>query len=78
MKYDIIKPVRPKMPKPGKGLEVLKLLQSQVSKSMYEPLAPMVFPSLGAHISSAEFKYLDRSWKDYSSAEAEYCSIRVG
>ena len=58
MKYDITKLVRPKMPKPGKGLEIVKLLQSQVSKSMHEPLAPMIFPSLGAHVCVAKFQYL--------------------
>ena len=46
MKYDITKSVRPKMPKPGKGLEVVQLLLSQASKTMHEPLVPMVFPSL--------------------------------
>ncbi len=41
-----------------------KILLSQASKDMYEPLVPMLFPSLGAHISSAEFQYPDRSWKE--------------
>ena len=47
MKYDITKPVRPKMPKLGRGLESVNLLLSQVSKLMHEPLAPTVFPHLG-------------------------------
>ena len=64
MKYDIAKHTRPKMPKPGKGLEVVQLLLSQASKSMHEPLAPMVFPSLGAHISGTEFQYPDLTWKE--------------
>ena len=64
MKYDITKPVRPKMPKPGKGLEIVKLLQSQVSKSMHEPLVPMIYPSLGAHMSGTEFQYPDLTWKE--------------
>ena len=51
---------------------------SKASKRIQEPLVPMFFPVLGAHISGAEFQYPDRFWKDYSSAEAEYCSIRNG
>ncbi|MCR4601954.1 MAG: hypothetical protein K5683_00285 [Prevotella sp.] len=31
---------------------------------MYEPLVPMLFPILGAHISGAEFQYPDLSWKE--------------
>ena len=64
MKYDITKSVRPKMPKPGKGLEVVKHLQSQVSKAMHEPLAPMVFPSLGAHVNGCEFMYPSGVWME--------------
>ena len=29
---------------------------------MHEPLVPMFFPSLGAHISGAEFQYPDNKW----------------
>ena len=64
MKYDITKQTAPKMPRLGKGTECIKILLSQVSKSMHEPLVPMLFPSLGAHISDAEFQYPDRSWKE--------------
>ncbi len=52
------------MPNLGKGTECIKLLLSQASKYMHEPLVPMLFPSLGAHISCAEFQYPDRSWKE--------------
>ena len=31
---------------------------------MQEPLVPMLFPVLGAHISDAEFQYLDLIWKE--------------
>ena len=31
---------------------------------MHEPLVPMFFPVLGAHISGAEFQYPDHSWKE--------------
>ena len=52
------------MPNLGKGTECIKLLLSQASKDMHEPLVPMLFPSLAAHISGAEFQYPDRSWKE--------------
>ena len=47
-----------------KNEKKVKLLLSQASKDMHEPLVPMLFPSLGAHISGAEFQYPDRSWKE--------------
>ena len=31
---------------------------------MYEPLVPMFFPVLGAHLSGAEFQYPDLTWKE--------------
>ena len=31
---------------------------------MYEPLVPMFFPILGAHVSGTEFQYPDLSWKE--------------
>ena len=55
MRYDISKPSAPKMPFLGKGTECIKILLSQTSKDMHEPLVPMLFPILGAHISGAEF-----------------------
>ena len=64
MKYDITKKSAPAMPNLGKGTECIKLLLSQISKDMHEPLVPMLFPVLGAHISGAEFQYPDRSWKE--------------
>ena len=64
MKYDISKATAPAMPDLGKGTECIKLLLTQASKDMHEPLVPMLFPSLGAHISGAEFQYPDRSWKE--------------
>ena len=64
MKYDITKPTAPAMPNLGKGTECIKLLLSQASKDMYEPLIPMFFPILGAHISGTEFQYPDYSWKE--------------
>ena len=64
MKYDISEPVSPKIPILGKGTECVKLLLSQVSKDMYEPMIPMFFPILGAHVSGTEFQYPDLSWKE--------------
>ncbi len=64
MKYDISKPSAPKMPNLGKGTECIKILLSQVSKDMREPLVPMLFPVLGAHVSGAEFQYPDLTWKE--------------
>ena len=62
MKYNISKANAPAMPNLGKGTECIKLLLSQASKDMYEPLVPMFFPVLGAHISGAEFMYSDNKY----------------
>ena len=59
MRYDISKATAPKMPNLGKGTECIKILLSQASKDMHEPLVPMFFPILGAHISGEEFQYPD-------------------
>ena len=64
MKYNISKPTAPTMPNLGKGTECIKLLLSQTSENMREPMVPMFFPVLGAHISAAEFQYPDNSWKE--------------
>ena len=64
MNYDITKPQAPKMPTLGNGTECVRLLLSQASKDMYEPLVPMLFPVLGAHLSGAEFQYPDLTWKE--------------
>ena len=64
MKYDISKATAPAMPALGKGTECIKILLSQASKDMHEPLVPMLFPILGAHVSGAEFQYPDLTWKE--------------
>ena len=64
MRYDISKPKAPKMPNLGKGTECIKILLSQVSENMQDPMVPMFFPVLGAHISGTEFQYPDNSWKE--------------
>lgn len=64
MTYNISSPSAPKMPTLGKGTECIKFLLSQASKDMHQPLVPMLFPILGAHICGAEFQYPDLSWKE--------------
>lgn len=64
MTYNIIQRTAPKMPKLGNGTECIRLLLSQASKDMHEPLVPMFFPILGAHISGTEFQYPDFTWKE--------------
>ena len=64
MRYDISSSKAPAMPALGKGTECIKLLLSQASEDMREPLVPMFFPVLGAHMSGAEFQYPDLSWKE--------------
>ena len=64
MRYDISKPSAPKMPNLGRGTECIKILLSQASSDIHEPLVPMFFPVLGAHISGTEFLYPDNTWKE--------------
>ena len=45
MKYDITKSSAPAMPTLGKGTNCIKLLLSQASCGMYEPLFSMFFLS---------------------------------
>lgn len=64
MKYNISKATAPKMPNLGKGTEFIKFMLSQVSKDMHEPLVPMLFPVLGAHVSGAEFMHPSNVWME--------------
>ena len=64
MKYNISKKTAPKMPKLGKGTEIVSLLLSQASNDMHEPIVPMIFPVLGAHVGGAKFMYPDLIWKE--------------
>ena len=64
MTYDITLKTPPPMPVLGKGTEIVKLLLSQASKDMYEPLVPMLFPILGAHVKGVEFQHPDHIWKE--------------
>ena len=54
------------MPKPAKGTEICKLLLSQASKDMREPLVPMAIPALAAHLSDVEFMYSDNKYYEMS------------
>ena len=50
------------MPNLGKGTECIRLLLSQTSKDMHEPLVPMAIPALAAHLSDVEFMYSDNKY----------------
>jgi len=62
MTYNIFDRTAPAMPKPTKGTEIVKLLLSQASKDMREPLVPMALPALAAHLSDVEFMYSDNKY----------------
>ena len=62
MTYDIFSSIAPAMPKPSKGTEFCKLLLSQASQDMQEPLVPMAIPALAAHLSGVEFLYSDNQY----------------
>ena len=70
MKYDISKAAAHAIQNLGKGTECIRLLLSQTSKDMHEPLVPMLFPILGAHISVAKFQYSDFNWKVFCGQRA--------
>ena len=58
MTYDIFSK-QPQEPKVGRGTEFLKFLTSKASAKMQQPLKPMAFPALSAHIHDVEMKYSD-------------------
>ena len=58
MRYDISKPSAPKMPSLGKGTECIKILLSQVSKSMKKPLFPMKNLALSAYLNNVKMPFL--------------------
>ncbi len=43
------------MPNLGKGTKCIRLLLTQASKDMYEPLVPMFFPVLGVTSAARNF-----------------------
>ena len=62
MRYDIFNRKAPAMPKPSRGTEFCKLLLSQASKDMQEPLVPMAIPALAAHLTNVKFLYSDNKY----------------
>ena len=50
MKYEISKATAPAMPNLGKGTKCIKILLSQASKDMHEPLIPIFLTVIGAYI----------------------------
>ena len=55
MNYNIFDKNAPAMPQPSRGTEFCKLLLSQASKDMREPLVPMAMPALASHLTDVEF-----------------------
>ena len=81
MKYEISKATAPAMPNLGKGTEIVKLLLSQASKDMREPLLPMSMPALAAHLSDVEFMYyalVPRPTTPYRPITQRYWAIMAG
>lgn len=70
MKYDISKASAPKMPELGRGTECIKILLSQVSKDMQEPLVPMLFLFLKAHLPVGKNQPKGLMWKDFCTKRA--------
>ena len=64
MDYNIFDKTAPKMPRCSKGAEFCKLLLSQASKDMREPLVPMAIPALSAHLTDVEFMYCDNKYHE--------------
>lgn len=62
MTYNIFSSTAPAMPKPSKGTEFCKLLLSQASTDMREPLVPMAIPALAAHLTEVELMYSDNKY----------------
>jgi hypothetical protein len=81
MTYNIFDRTAPAMPKPSKGTEIVKLLLSQASKDMREPLVPMAMPALAAHLSDVEFMYyalVPRPTTPYRPITQRYWAIMAG
>lgn len=76
--YDTIKQMAPEMPNLGRGLEAPRLLLSQASKDMHEPLLPMLFPVLGTKISNAEFLYPSGQWLEMCGQQAALIADSAG
>ena len=62
MDYHVFSSKAPTMPKAGKGTEFVNLVLSQATKSMQQPLLPMVLPAVAAHLCETEFQYSDNKY----------------
>ena len=76
-KYNLSKHTPPAIPRLGKGTECVQLLLSQVSKDMHQPLVPMLFPILGAHVSGAEFMYRPNASRTHPEASSLTLIIEI-
>ena len=69
MTYDIFSNL-PQEPTIGRGTEFLKFLTSKASAKMRQPLKPMAFPALSAHISSeVKMKYSDGKYYEVGAGQ---------
>jgi len=61
MKYDIFNRKAPAMPKPSRGTEFCKLLLSQASKDMHEPIIQIEIPAFDVNLTNVKFLYSDKN-----------------
>ena len=73
MTYDIFSTIPPKQPRIGRGTEFIKFLLSKASKNMQQPLLPMVFPALSAHMHDLELMYSDNKY--YEIGPGQMCLL---
>lgn len=70
MLYNIFDAKAPQMPSPTKGTEIVNLLLSKASKEMQQPLLPMAFPALSAHLSSdVKLMYSDNKYYEIGAGQ---------
>ena len=70
MTYNIFDPKAPAMPRPSKGTEIVNLLLMNASKDMRQPLLPMAFPALAAHLNSdVELMYSDNKYYEIGAGQ---------
>ena len=65
------------MPNLGNCTECIRLLLSQTSKDMHEPMVPMLFPVLGAHLTDVEFMYSDNKYYELCGQMGHLIALRV-
>ena len=62
MNYDIFSSSAPKMPRLGKGTEIIRLYTSQVSPEMREAITPMPFSALASHLQGVKVMYCNNRY----------------